>query len=366
MAPRSVCRKCVLPSTTPGIEFDQSGVCNYCNSYLPMQVEGEERLRKVIDAFRDPSAKYDCMVCVSGGRDSTYTLWRLANDYKMKVLAAHYLLPFTSEQARANIQSAVDVLGIDCVNFEYPNDVHRRATRKALKAWSHRPSSRMIPIVCAHCKTWWPMAFQIARENNVSLIVIGSNPLETATFKRTGLGGARTYHKLANLPRIVGISLKEAFLNPRYLVSCSWSTVAKMYLMASHSSPYLRWRYKDLTVLRLFDYLKWDEKEVMSTIKDKLGWRNSSEVASPWRFDCRLDYVRRLMYTETIGVSELRDLFSKMIREGQMTREQALERLKTEEIVRREVVEDVLSHLGLGLSDLHLGSVKEQIPSSVV
>ena len=128
----------------------------------------------------------------------------------------------------------------------------------------------------------------------------------------------------------------------------------KMYLMASHSSPYLRRRYRDLTVVRLFDYIKWDEKEVMTTITDRLDWQQSSEVASPWRFDCRLDYVRRIMYTKTIGVSELRDLFSKMIREGQMTREEALRRLKTENIVPRNVVEDVLADLGLGLSDLSI------------
>ena len=124
--------------------------------------------------------------------------------------------------------------------------------------------------------------------------------------------------------------------------------------MAGHNSPYLRWRYKDITVLELFDYIKWDEKEVISTITDNLGWRKSSEVASSWRFDCRLDYVRRLMYATTIGVSELRDLFSKMIREGQITREEALERLKTEDIVPKDVAEDVLADLGLELSDLHL------------
>ena len=149
-------------------------------------------------------------------------------------------------------------------------------------------------------------------------------------------------------------SAKEVVLNPRYLVGCSWTTVGKMYLMASHTSPYVRWWYKDMTVLRLFDYIKWDEKEVMSTIAEKLDWQKSPEVASPWRFDCRLDYVRRLMYAKTIGVSELSDLFSKMIREGQMTREEALERMGTEDIVPRHVVEDVLSDVGLGLSDLGL------------
>jgi len=60
------------------------------------------------------------------------------------------------------------------------------------------------------------------------------------------------------------------------------------------------------------------------------------------------------MYATTIGVSELRDLFSKMIRAGQMTREEALERLKTEDVVPKDVAEDVLADLGLKPSDLHL------------
>ena len=350
-----MCTKCVLPSSTPGIEFGTNGVCIYCNTYVPMKVHGEEKLRESLDAFRGTGKKYDCLVCISGGRDSTYTLWRLVNDYEMRVLALNYMNPFCSEQAQVNMENALNILGVECVGWAFPHDVQREATRKALKAWSHRPSSMMIPIVCAHCKTWWPKAFQIARDNNVSLIVIGSNPLETASFKRAGLGGARTYHRISNLPQIAAKSLKELLLNPRYLVSCSWSTVGKMYLMASHSAPYLRWRYKDITVLRLFDYVKWQEKEVMSTIADNLAWQKSSEVPSSWRFDCRLDYARRLMYAVTTGVTELRDLFSKMIREGQMTREEALDRLKTEDVVPRNVVEDVLADLGLQLSDLRLG-----------
>jgi hypothetical protein len=319
-----------------------------------MEVQGEEKLKESLDAFRERGGKYDCLICISGGRDSTYTMWKLVNDYKMRVLAVNYMNPFTSEQARLNMQNTLNILGVGCVSWEFPNDIHRRSTIKALDAWSHRPSSIMIPIVCTHCKSLWPRFFQIARDNDISLIVIGSNPLETASFKKAGLGGARTYHRISNLPKIVAKSLKELFLNPRYLVRCSWTTVGKAYLMAGHSSPYLRWKYENITVLRLFDYLKWNEQEVMSTITDNLGWQKSSEVASPWRFDCRLDYVRRLMYATTIGVSELRDLFSKMIREGQMTREEALKRIKTEDVVPNDVAEDVLADLGLKPSDLHL------------
>ncbi|GAG21204.1 unnamed protein product, partial [marine sediment metagenome] len=181
MESQSMCTKCVLPSSTPGIEFDRNGICNYCDTHMPVKVQGEEKLKESLDAFRGAGEKYDCLVCISGGRDSTYTLWKLVSDYKMGVLAFNYMNPFSSEQARANMQNALNILGVDCVGWEFPNDVQRRATRKAPEAWSHRPSSTTIPIVCAHCKTWWPRAFQIARDNNVSLIVIGSNPLETAS-----------------------------------------------------------------------------------------------------------------------------------------------------------------------------------------
>jgi hypothetical protein len=350
-----MCTKCVLPSTTPGIEFDANGVCNYCRTYVPMQVQGEAKLLEALDAFRGTGRDYDCVVLISGGRDSTYTLWKLAHDYGMRVLALNYRMPWTSQQARDNMQRAFDILRVDSVSFELPNDIHRRATNKALRAWAHRPSSTMIPVVCAHCKTLWPDYFRIAQDQGIHLMVLGSNPLETASFKNSGLGGARTYHRLSNLPRIVAKSLKEVALNPHYLLSCSWGLIAKMYLMAGHTSPYLRWRYKDITVLRAFDYIEWNEREVMSTVAANLGWKKSDEVPSYWRFDCRLDYVRRLMYASTIGVTELRDLFSKMIREGQMTRDEALARLAKEDVVPLAVVEDVLAELGMKPSDLPLG-----------
>jgi len=92
----------------------------------------------------------------------------------------------------------------------------------------------------------------------------------------------------------------------------------------------------------------------LSEITRELGWQRSPEVASSWRFDCRLDYVRRLMYASTHGVTELRDLFSKMIREGLITREEALERMKTEDIVPTSLANDVLAEIGMKLEDLNL------------
>lgn len=348
------CSKCILPATTPEIEFDNNGICSYCMNYKPMEVKGEGKLSMELEKYRSVNGKYDCMVSISGGRDSTYTMWKMVNDYGLKVLATNYKNPFTSEQASENIENTVKSLGIECIYWEFPNDVHRKDTVKALKTWLHHPSASMIPIICSHCKSWWPTFFRLARENGIKLIVIGSNPLETASFKQAGFGGARTYHKLSKIPGFAVKVLKELLKNPRYLTHCSYGPIFKAYFMASHSSPYLKWMYKDITVIRLFDYIKWNEKEVHSVITSKLDWKKSPESESSWRFDCRLDYVRRLMYSSTVGVSELQDLMSKMIREGQISREEALHRLESEDMVKTEVVEDVLDGLGMNMKDLKL------------
>lgn len=83
MESQSMCTRCVLPSGTPGIEFDRNGICNYCNEYEPMNVRGEAKLREFLDAFQGKGEEYDCLVCISGGRDSTYTLWKLVSEYRM-------------------------------------------------------------------------------------------------------------------------------------------------------------------------------------------------------------------------------------------------------------------------------------------
>lgn len=359
MTNKSTCTRCLLTEDTPGLIFGSGGICNYCTTYeSKLRTLGEDSLIRLLNVHKEINRnnKYDCMVGLSGGRDSTYTLHKLVKDYGMRVLCVHYDNPFTSDQARINMQRAAEALKVKIVEWSFKEGEHLRATKRALKIWARRPASSLIPIVCAHCKNWWPTIFKLARQNGISLIVIGSNPLETASFKKEGFGGARTYHKASNIPRIIRRSLKEIFLNPGYL-GLSWKLILSMYLGASHSSPYLRKVYRDMTVIRLFDYIKWNEKEVESTITRELSWSKSPEVESSWRFDCRLDYVRRKMYASTVGVTELRDLLSKMIREGMITREEAVARLKKEDLIPDEIAEDVLSVLDIKLKDLNLRDI---------
>jgi len=350
------CTRCLLTGHTPGITFDEAGVCSYCRDYeSKLNVLGEDKLIELLNAqkAKTKDRKYDCMVGVSGGRDSTYTLYKLVRDYGMRVLGIHYDNPFQSVQAVRNMERASEILNVKILRWSHKEGATLRGTKKALKLWSRRPSAPLIPLVCLSCKAAFPIQLKHARENDISLYVIGSNPLETASFKSEEFGGARTYHKLTNIPRIIRKSLGEIARNPGYL-TLSWKLVLLTYLGASHSSPYMRARFGDIQVIRLFDYIRWNEKEVEDLIARELDWKKSPEVESSWRFDCRLDYVKRKMYASTVGVTELRDLFSKMIREGMITRDEAAERLKREDLVPTAVADDVLKPLGLKLEDMNL------------
>jgi hypothetical protein len=69
------CAKCLLPESFPFIEFDDRGVCNYCNNYqLKNQPKPIEELFKLVDPYRRHDRSPDCIVPYSGGRDSTRSL----------------------------------------------------------------------------------------------------------------------------------------------------------------------------------------------------------------------------------------------------------------------------------------------------
>lgn len=349
------CKRCILSDTTPGITYDDSGICNYCHSYQPKSVLGEKGLLSIIERHKDINKgnEFDCMIGVSGGRDSTFLMWKLVNDYKLRVLAAHYDNPFSSIQATINLESAADQLGVKLIKWKYPNkNWHVDETRKALTIWSKKPSSAMLPIICAVCKNWWPYFFKIANANNISLIVIGSNPYESATFKEASFGSARTYSKLSRIPKTVSKGFGELRKNPGYL-KCSWKAVIRGFLLASHASPWAKAIYGKYEVIRLFDYIPWDENQVLQTISENLGWQKDPGHPSPWRFDCRMDHIKKFLYTHMNGVSELSDFLSKMVREGKISRDEALKRLAMEDVTPVSLVEDVLSEMDLSTKQLN-------------
>ena len=113
-----VCKKCVLDSDIPGIDINkETGLCHFCETYTPLSSkEKSEYLSKIDDLFENYSGKgnYDVIYALSGGKDSSYTLYKLKKEYPfLKVLAVQFDNGFTSENAIKNARKMCKITGSD-------------------------------------------------------------------------------------------------------------------------------------------------------------------------------------------------------------------------------------------------------------
>jgi hypothetical protein len=277
----------------------------------------------------------------------------------MKTLTVNYENPFTDPQAKVNIENAVKALGVDIVRFKLKNKIHERTFRNNLTAWYHKSSPALVPIICVGCKTIWWDIIRIAKKYDIRCIVSGGNLFEDVSFKKVLLGtSANEDTKTTLIKDIFGI-LKETSRNLAYYRLQFVPSMVKGYLFGNPYTIGSRLYGFNITRIDLFHYLEWNEKEVLSRIGAVLDWDYPRKFNSPWRFDCRVGHLKDFMYMKTIGMTEKDDFYSGMVREGKMTREDALQRLQNENKLHLEEIELLLNEAGI--KDMSLRSILEKV-----
>jgi N-acetyl sugar amidotransferase len=116
-----ICSRCIYDESVDGISFDHAGVCNYCRliedliaEYGTGTLEGEEKFRKIVARIKKSGKrkKYDCVVGISGGTDSSYLLV-LCKIWGLRPLAVHYDNTWNSAAATLNIAKMLKSLDVD-------------------------------------------------------------------------------------------------------------------------------------------------------------------------------------------------------------------------------------------------------------
>jgi len=116
-----ICTRCIYDETTPGIQFDAQGVCNYCGmterlkeQYCTGTEDGAKMLEDIVTGIKaaGKGRKYDCVVGVSGGTDSSFTLFK-AVELGLRPLAVHYDNTWNSAISTENIRKVTRMLGVD-------------------------------------------------------------------------------------------------------------------------------------------------------------------------------------------------------------------------------------------------------------
>ena len=221
-----------------------------------------------------------------------------------------------------------DKLGVEQIVIK-GNLERKLANIKAnLNAWLKKPDLGTIPLLTSVGQQFFYHVNQVAKRLDRDLIIVGGTPFEYTYFK-AGFSGIKPHFEDPDnsiLKKLkVGFSyLKNSIKNPAYINRSLFDALG----------GYLSFYLIPHEYLRLYDYIVWSEEKVNSTLINEYNWETSEETHNTWRIDDGTVPLSDYMYYMMSGLT-INDTFrSNQIREGRITREEALELLEKDNAPR--------------------------------
>ena len=215
----------------------------------------DKGLRRILNHYKEISGdNYDCMVAISGGKDSTYQLHLVTQVYRMKPLAVTFNYNWMSETGKYNLQNVLERLNVDHIMFTPNRSLVNRLAKRSLE---------LNGDSCWHCHAGvdsFPL--QAAVMYKIPLIIFGESVAE-------GHSGKATYYEPCpfDLDYIQKVSTKskiEEVVNEEITLKDLWPfKIPTLEELEKHK------------IVRLFlgDYMFWDSERQVELIKDLYDWR---------------------------------------------------------------------------------------------
>ncbi|MFH1245784.1 MAG: hypothetical protein V1662_04790 [Candidatus Omnitrophota bacterium] len=349
------CAECGLPHTYPGISFNESGCCNYC-VYYELTKEREqftrmmlqEKFRKLIRGVKKKRPKYDCIVAYSGGKDSTFLLHFLKNELNLNILAHTLDNGFVSRAALKNIKKMTKLLNIECAVTRPEWNVLKNVFTYALMGKLPYPKAilALASPVCAVCIGMvFGSTINLAVKLRIPLMFIGFTPGQYPSI---------SLENFLKVESCMYLSDKVYRDDPLDILKILADPVREQF-GAQVNKYYFRSQYfpKGLFVPKvLFPFhimLDYDEKYIIDTIS-KIGW-NKPKDTDTCSTNCLLNTLGNYACMKQLGYHPYTGEMSHFVREGKMSRQQAL---------AAEKIEDDSYAMQYSLNKLNLN--KEDIP----
>jgi len=338
------CSRCILPETMPFIWFDERGVCNYCLAYVPRNAPrplGE--LQDILQKYKRPSER-DTILPFSGGRDSSYGLHVAVEVLGLKPIAFTYDWGMVTDLGRRNISRMCSALSVENIIVAADIEKKRRNIRKNLQAWLKSPHLGMVSILTAGDKHFFRYVETVKRQTGINLNLWSINPLEVTYFKSGFLGVPPDFEERSVYS--TGISKQARYhshrfgamlKSPGYFNSSLWDTLSGEYYRSAQAKT---------DYFHLFDYMRWDEKEIDSSLSE-YSWELAEDTSTTWRIGDGTAAFYNYIYARVAGFTEHDTFRSNQIREGDMTRGAALEMVQDENQPRYQNIRWYLDAVGL-------------------
>jgi N-acetyl sugar amidotransferase len=250
-----------MPETTEGIEFDENGICTACtSSEQKMHINWNER-REMLESLLNKAKKdakkndspYDCIVPISGGKDSTYQLHVLVKVYKLRVLAVTFSHNWYSKIGFYNLVNCLEEFNVDHIQFTPNRKSVGVAARKSLKA---------IGDACWHCHSGvGSFPLHIAVKFKIPLLIWGESIAEAS-------GRASHFNPVLKFDR-------DYFLKVSAKVSVDdFASDKEERRMFQLFEPPTMEECIEQNVhgIHIGDFIFWDEEKQLEFIQEEYGW----------------------------------------------------------------------------------------------
>lgn len=311
MAQYQRCKRCIMDNKTDGtIRFDENGYCNYCvdvlkrmpDSYFPNE-EGKKRLNEAIKRMKSECRqdKYDCLVGVSGGIDSSFLLY-MGYKYKLRMLAVHVDDGLDNPVATKNIQKLVQKTGTHLVSIQPDREEYADLLKAFFKASVPNLAFVQDNLILKAIE-------QYGKENNIKYSLDGHNIAHESILEH-GEGGVNFCDK----KHILAIHKR---FGEKPIQNTEFITLQERYLKRNFLSG--------LKHIRPLNNIPYDLNDSIKTLNQFCGF----EYYGGKHYESILTRFLQCYYLpEKFGIDKRKSHYSSLIVSGQMTRDEALRKLE--------------------------------------
>ncbi|OJJ19317.1 LPS biosynthesis protein [marine bacterium AO1-C] len=311
------CSRCIYDETIPAIHFDEEGVCNYCRmieqleeEYKTGTPEGEQTFFEIVEKIKKAgkNKKYDCVIGVSGGTDSSYMVHK-AVEWGLRPLAVHYDNTWNTAIATENIRKVLGKLNIDLYTHVVDNKEADDIFRSFFRA-------NVPDLDCPTDIALAEVLYRAANKYGVKYI------LEGHSFKTEGVS-----------------PLSNSYIDGQYV-----KTVQKLY--GSHKiktfpnmdfNAFMKWTiFKRIRKIRPLWYIKYSKEEARAMLEKEYGW----EYYGGHHLENRMTAIHHSFYNpRKFQVDQRNNSLSAAVRLGIKTRQEALEEYAKYPTIEPELVD---------------------------
>ncbi len=305
-----ICKRCVMDTSDPEITFDEQGICCHCRHFdtkikpkWRYDEEGARRLEQIMAHIREvcKNKKYDCILGISGGVDSSYLAYLASQVWKLHVLAVHVNAGWNTEIAESNIEKLVKTFNIELytyvVDWEEVRDLQIAYLKSGL-------ANQDVP----QDHVFFAALYKKAINEGIKFVFTGMNYATESILPLSWGYYAMDSYQLKAIHKRFGT---------RKLKTYQTLSFYERYILI----PFI----KRIRIIHPLNYLPYDKAKAKETLKKTIHWSDYGLKHGESYFT---KFFQNYWLPTRFGYDKRRAHFSSMILAGLMTRDEALAQLE--------------------------------------